>query len=262
MGNLRIGPAVAALRASHIPVTHNKSCVVHGMRKTLGILVSCLVCSVANAALVTVDFNDFDLSSPLYAPGYVPIRALHDYEDNGVTITSLAEYFQLGDTRYMRDGPDALLATPALNGSGLLSSSQRPFAVTTNGNTFTLASVDLLKGLNNDLNGPPMYVRLDAYLGGVLTNSIDVYFPPPDPANHAAWVGGQSWLFDFNGAALGPMDRLEFTGVGREFRRGFFMDDLVLDVLPASVPEPGTMGLLGLGLLAAGIAKRRGRVVT
>jgi hypothetical protein len=231
------------------------------MRKTLGILVSSLVCSVANAALVTLDFNDFDLSTPPYAPGYVPIRALHDYEDNGVTITSLEQYFQIADTRYMYSGPDALLAAPELNGSGLLSSSQRPFAVTADGNTFTLESVDLLKGLNNDLNGPAMYVRLDAYLGGVLTNSVDVYFPPPDPANYAAWIGGQSWLFDFNGAALGLMDRLEFTGVGRQDRRGFFMDDLVLDVLPApSVPEPGALALFGLGLLATGIAKRRARV--
>ncbi len=84
-----------------------------------------------------------------------------------------------------------------INDSGLLTA-YSPLQITADGE-FTLNSVDLLSGLNN----PGMSLRFEAYLNGVLTSSSDVYFPAADPSNYAAWVGGQSWLFGFNGAEPG-----------------------------------------------------------
>lgn len=197
----------------------------------------------ANASLVTLDFNDF--ATPWNGNFSLPYRADYTpYIDSGVTLSAATVL----ETYWANQYPDALLANYALNGSGLLSVTN-PFEITTGGR-FKLDSVDLLNGLYNR----GMSVVFDSYLQGQQTASVQVYFPPAQPDNFAAYIGDMSWLFDFNSTALGVMDRLVVTGIsGTRGHHGFFADNLVVQ----SVPEPETLTLLALGLCGMWLARRR-----
>jgi len=220
-------------------------------RIVLAIVSAGWICG-AQAGMVNVGFNDFDASPEFSYDNYANAGYSMDqwqkcggnYSGGSVAISSgtMCTF----ETNYAKLYPDALLSSTALNDSGLLTS-YGPLQITADG-LFSLSSVDLLSGLNNH----GMSLRFDAYTEGVLTASSDVYFPSPDPANQAAWIGGQSWLMGFNGVSLGMMDTLIVTGiVGIRGDTKFFLDNLVVDSV--NVPEPGTLALFaagGLGLLA------------
>lgn len=225
-------------------------------RIVLAMLMTAGFTGSAHAGLVNVGFNDFDGSPEFSYQSYANAgysmepwqKCSAGYSANGaVTISSgtMCTY----ETNYATQYPDALLADAAINDSGLLTS-YGPLRITADG-LFSLSSVDLLSGLNNH----GMSLRFDAYTDGVLTSSSDVYFPGADPANHAAWVGGQSWLFGFNGVALGLMDTLIISGIqGIRGDTRFFVDNLVVDSV--NVPEPGTLALFAAGALGL-LARRR-----
>ncbi|UZD66472.1 PEP-CTERM sorting domain-containing protein [Marinobacter sp. AN1] len=61
---------------------------------------------------------------------------------------------------------------------------------------------------------------------------------------------GLPWFFELNGAVFDQIN-FEFAGT-KEFGVGLGFDNFT-----SSVPEPGTLGLLGLGLLGLGAARRR-----
>jgi hypothetical protein len=207
------------------------------------------LCSVApaNANWVALDFNEFatpwnyDFSLP-YRADYTP------YTRDNVTLSSASVL----ETYWAHQYPDALLANYQLNGSGILSV-RNTFEITT-GSLFKLDSVDLLSGLYN----PGMSVIFDGFRDGLHTASVQVFFPPADPSYFAAYIGDMSWVFGFDGASLGIVDRLMISSVaGHRGNNSFFADNLVVHT---QVPEPDTLALMILGLAGAFFMRHRSRL--
>ncbi|WP_292275419.1 PEP-CTERM sorting domain-containing protein [Marinobacter sp.] len=85
-----------------------------------------------------------------------------------------------------------------------------------------------------------------------LNNGTEVasVLSPEGTTNGAGSLDGLPWFFNLNGAAFDQID-FEFMG-SKESGVGLGFDNFT-----TSVPEPGTLSLLGLGLLGLAAARRR-----
>ena len=127
------------------------------------------------------------------------------------------------------------------NGTGvMLNDRDTEFYVVTSGGPapFTLTSVDVASALNNF---PAVGLEIRGYLNNILVGTLTV----------AVLGNGYTTVA---GGALGSIDRLIFDGIGGQ--GGFVLDNLTLDE-QVVVPEPVSLLLLGSGLAAAAIRRRR-----
>lgn len=73
-------------------------------------------------------------------------------------------------------------------------------------------------------------------------------------------IDGRFGLLDFESFTLGglftDLISVNFSGVSADGRAGGVAFDN-LHVVPTGVPEPGTLGLMGLGLIAVGLVRRK-----
>lgn len=87
----------------------------------------------------------------------------------------------------------------------------------------------------------PGNIEVEAFLGGVSQGTKTVVLA----SVHPLWV-------DFNSTTFTGIDTLVFTPQGSGNALWFAMDDFTFNV-----PEPGTMLLLGFGLLGIGLVRRK-----
>ena len=117
------------------------------------------------------------------------------------------------------------------------------FALVTGGD-FSLISADMIPWAN-DISGPALW---KGYFGDMLVATETV-------STFGTFAFGDPWT---------QVDRVtvEFIQIGylppgAVWPRAFTIDNLTLDEVPAQVPEPSTLTLLGLGLAAAAARRRQ-----
>jgi len=126
------------------------------------------------------------------------------------------------------------------NGTGILLNDRdtQLFVEQSDGGTFTLDSVDVAASTGN---GPSIGMVIEGFLNNVSTGVISI----------ASLGAGYTHSL---GDIFGNIDYLLFDGIGGQ--GGFVLDNLTLSGPAASVPEPGTLALSGLGLAGLALTRR------
>lgn len=191
-----------------------------------GLAFACLTAgfgSAAQAALITFEGQ----LNQIYS---APITRL------GFDIGNVA-----GDQQHFHELTSTQFGLPN-NGTGVLLNDRntRIFVEEQSDADFSLGMVDVASALDN---GGAVGLNIEGFLNGISTGVITI-----------STLG--SGYTTVNGGALGTIDRLVFEGIGSE--GGFVLDNLLVnDSIIVSVPEPGSLALVGLAFAALGFTRRK-----
>ncbi len=192
------------------------------MRFAFFVALACLV-PAASVSAATITFEGFE--NQIYGS---PIDRL------GFTIGNLA-----GDEQHFHEITSTGFSLPN-NGTGvLLNDRDTRIFVNQGGTNFILTSIDVAAALGNS---PAVGLTITGYLLGGSTGVITLESL------------GQGYT-TLSGGALGTVDQIVFDGIAGQ--GGFVLDNLTLNEGEAAIPEPGTYAMMGLGLTALALLRRR-----
>lgn len=185
--------------------------------------------AAAPASATLLDFEGFDNKTAL-PNGYGGLNWSNMYAINGLN-------YAQGNSGY-RHG--------VVSGSNVAFNAWADMAVTSSsGLDFDFNGAYLTGAWNDGLN-----IKVEGFNDGVLLYTQTVI---------ASWYAATYFTFDFMG-----IDTLQFTSYGGTpviaDGKHFAMDNFRFNEAPTNIPEPGTMSLIGLGLVGlASLHRRRSR---
>ena len=200
------------------------------LARTVGISLALSLCAVkASAAIITFD--------ALTATATRTLPVGYQHQEAGFQLTN-----GLGDS-FMVWGSN----NQSYTGSGAMSvvtNNNRGTTLTRiDGGAFSLDSIDLSEWTPDTVD--PFEIVFSAYLNGAWVWNFSVFLDGE--------FGNQTFNF---GSVFSKVTEVEF---GPRGDHNFQFDNVVLDPQAAAVPEPGSLGLVGVALLGGLVATRRGR---